>query len=109
MAQQHLHRGLELRLDALSDRIEALRRAMEHAKGAEKIERIGEIEELKKRRQALADRLRALNQEGPGLRRNIDAEWEKMTDDLTDLIEDFIMQLDADYLGARPAAAKRKR
>lgn len=43
MRRQSLHRGLECRLDALADRIEALRRATHDAKGAEKLQELGEL------------------------------------------------------------------
>ncbi len=108
MRRLGLHRGLELRLDALADRIEALRQATANAKGAEKFEDLGELGELKQRYEILTDRLHALNEEGPGFRQSVKAELEAMADDLSGIVEDFIMRLDAKYLGARTVLPTRK-
>ena len=108
MTQRSLHRGLELRLEALADRIEAIRQRMKTAKGADKIEAFGEIEELKRRRAALTEQLQALDREGPGFRQNIKAELETMVDDLSRSIEDFVMDLDASSFARQGRAMPTK-
>jgi predicted nucleic acid-binding Zn-ribbon protein len=97
-----LHPGLELRLEALAERIGVLRRAMAKATGVERLADLGEIDELDRRFRRLADRLRALNREGPGFRSDVKAEVEKITDDLSGTVEDFLMWIDAGYRGRRP-------
>ena len=92
MDEHGLHRDLELRLEALAERIAALRQKMSKAKGAEKIEEFGEVEELERRLTVLAERLQALDREGPGFRRDVKAELEKIADDLSGGVEDFVMQ-----------------
>lgn len=108
VAEQDLHRGLELRLEDLAQRIAALRQKMTAAKGAAKIEEFGEIEELERRHRVLAQRLQALNQEGPGFRQDTKAEVEKMADDLTGTIGDFVSWVDAGGNGRRPAIGGAK-
>jgi predicted nucleic acid-binding Zn-ribbon protein len=108
MAEHGLHRGLELRLEALAARIAALRQKMSRAKGAEKIEAFGEVDELDRRYAGLAERLRALDSEGPGLRQNAAAEVEKLADDLSGALEDFTMWVDSGYQGDRPTRRGRK-
>jgi predicted nucleic acid-binding Zn-ribbon protein len=102
MEEHGLHRGLEVRLGALAERIAALRRKMKKAQGAEKIEEFGEIEELERRYNVLAERLQALNREGPGFRQDVKAELEKVADDLSGSVEDFMMWVDSNYRGRRP-------
>lgn len=108
MRQKSLHRGLESRLKALGNRIEALRQATERTTGAERLERFGEIEELSKRHRALTEQLEALNQAGPGFRQNLKADWETIADDLSGIIDDFTMRLDAENLGAKRTLLVRK-
>jgi predicted nucleic acid-binding Zn-ribbon protein len=102
MENTGLHRGLELRLEALAKRIATLRRKMKQAKSAEKIEEVGEIEELERRYNVLTGRLAALNREGPGFRQDVKAELEKVADDLSDVVEDFVMWVDSEFQGRRP-------
>jgi hypothetical protein len=83
MEETGLHPGLEIRLTALATRIAELRRKMTGAKGPEKIEELGKIEELERRHKVLADRLQKLNDEGPGFRQDTKADIEKVADDLT--------------------------
>lgn len=97
-----LHRDLQLRLDALAERIAALRRNMDRTKGAAKIEDFGEIGELQGRYDVLAERLQALNREGPGFRQDVKAELERVADDLSGVVEDFALWADAGYRGRRP-------
>ncbi len=99
MKEKGLHPGLEMRLTALAARIAQLRQKMSQAKGVEKIEEFGEIEELERRHQMLEDRLRKLNREGPGFRQDVKAEIEKVTDDLTGTVQDFMTWIDS---GQRP-------
>lgn len=108
MEQHGLHRGLELRLEALAARIAALRLKMGAAQGAEKIEDFGEIEELEHRHKRLAEQLSALNREGPGFRQDVKAELEKIADDLSGTVEDFVMRVDSDNQGIRPSIRGRK-
>ena len=94
-----LHPVLEMRLAALATRIAELRLMMSQAKGLEKIEEFGEIEELEQRYKVLEERLRKLNLEGPGFRQDMKAEIEKVADDLTGTIQDFVTWVDS---GSRP-------
>ncbi len=45
----------------------------------------------------LADQLRKLNGEGPGFRPGIKAEIEKVADDLTGTVADFVTWVDSGY------------
>jgi predicted nucleic acid-binding Zn-ribbon protein len=108
MEQRGLHRGLELRLEALAARIAALRSAMSRAKGEEKLADAGEVAELEQRHQRLAERLSALDGEGPGFRHNVKAEVEKMADDLSGVVEDFTLWVDSGYCGAKPSLRGRR-
>ncbi len=91
------HRGLELRLGALAERIALLRHRMTQAQGVERIEKFGDIAELVRRHANLTERLHALDLEGPGLWPNVRAELEKIANDLSGTIEDFMMRTDAEY------------
>lgn len=108
MGHRELHRGLEHRLEALAQRIAKLRQRMSAAKGTERLEELGEIEELDRRFDALAKRLQALNREGPGFRQDVKAELEKLADDLSGTVEDFVMWVDSNYQGERPSIRRRK-
>jgi len=70
---------------------------MSQAKGLEKIEEFAEIEDLEGRYKLLADRLQALNGEGPGFRPDMKAELEKVADDLTGTVNDFVSWVDSGY------------
>jgi hypothetical protein len=65
--------GLEFRLEALTERIGVLRRAMAKATGVERLADLGEMDELDRRYRRLAERPRALNREGPGFRSDVKA------------------------------------
>lgn len=108
MDQMPLHPGLELRLEALAERIAKLRQKASTAAGVEKIEEFGEIEELERRHKELAERLQALNREGPGFRQNMKAELEKVVDDLTGMVEDFMLRADAVQFAGRNPRTPRK-
>jgi predicted nucleic acid-binding Zn-ribbon protein len=97
MEETGLHSGLEMRLTALATRIAALRQKMSHAKAPEKIEEFGEIEGLERRYKVLEDQLRKLNGEGPGFRQDMKAEIEKVADDLTSTVEEFVTWVDSGY------------
>lgn len=92
-----LHRDLEFRLEALAARIASLRKSMKAARGAEKMEDFGALVELERRHQALADRLRRLNREGPGFRPEVKAEVERLTDDLMSIVDNFVNRTDAAF------------
>ena len=108
MENTERHRGLELRLEALAQRIAKLRQRMRTAKGTKRLDELGEIEELDRRFDALAKRLQALNREGAGFRQDIKAELEKLADDLSGTVEDFVMWVDSNYRGERPSVRGRK-
>lgn len=97
MNDDGLHPDLELRLKALAARIGSLRKGMKAARGAAKMEEFGELAELERRHQALAERLRQLNREGRGFRPNAKAEMERLTDDLTAIVDDFVNRTDAAF------------
>ena len=98
MEKTGLHRGLEMRLAALATRIAKLKQDIGPAKGIEKIVDAGTIEQLEQRYKVLADQLRLLNREGSGFRQNVNAEIDKMIDDLTGTLESFVMRIDAQNL-----------
>jgi predicted nucleic acid-binding Zn-ribbon protein len=108
METSGLHQGLELRLEALAERIAALRRKLGAAQGKEKVEDFGEIAELERRYATLAERLQALNREGPGFRQDAKAELEKVADDLSGTIEDLMSWIDSDHPGNPPPIRGRK-
>jgi hypothetical protein len=97
MAETGLHSALELRLAALARLIAKLRQTMRQAKGIEKIEEFDEIEGLERRYKVLEDQLRKLNGEGPGFRQDMKAEIEKVADDLTGMVEEFVTWVDSGY------------
>ncbi len=97
MEETGLHPALEMKLTALATRIASLRQKMSHAKVLEKIEELGEIGELERRHKVLADQLPGLNREGAGFRQDMKAELEKVADDLTGTVEDFVSWIDSGY------------
>lgn len=109
MNQQGLHRGLELRLEALASRIAALRQKTNTVAGTEKIEMLGEIDELQRRYEQMVERLRALDREGAGFRQDTKAELEKIADDLSGSVDDFITWVDSGSQGSRPTIRGTKR
>jgi len=94
MKEKSLHPGLEMRLAALAERIVNLRQGMTQESGLDRIEDLGEIEQLERRHKLLSDELQALNAEGPGHWQNVKAEMEKRIDDVTSTVEEFIIRLD---------------
>lgn len=69
---------------------------------------LGKIEELAQRYKVLADQLRLLNREGSGLRQNVNAEIDKMIDDITGTVESHIMQINSqNLLDQSPKGQKR--
>ena len=105
MEKPESHAGLEARLTALAGRIAHLRQVMRSATGLEKIKELGDIEELERRYRTLQDRLHDLNRDGPGFRPAVKAEIEKVADDLSATVEDFVMWIDA---GFRPEQGPKK-
>jgi hypothetical protein len=97
-----LHPGHGLCPEALAERIGVLRRPMAKATGVERVADLGEIDEPDRRYRRLADRLQALNREATGFRSDVKAEVEKIADDLSGTVEDFLMWIDAGYRGRRP-------
>jgi hypothetical protein len=70
---------------------------MAGAEGIEKIEDLGEIDRLERRRQELKTQLDELNREGPGFRHEMKNELEKLSADLSGAGEAFIMWTDSGY------------
>ncbi|MGA7674269.1 MAG: hypothetical protein WCA78_04395 [Rhizomicrobium sp.] len=69
---------------------------------------LGKIEELAQRYKVLADQLRLLNREGSGLCQNVNAEIDKMIDDITGTVESHIMRIDSqNLLDQSPKGQKR--
>lgn len=99
MEEHGLHRGLEARLEALAIRIAAARQSLGADTGSKKIAQLAEIKELEHRYTMLAERLAALNREGAGFRQDVKAELEKVADDLSAIVDDFLMRVDSDYRG----------
>jgi predicted nucleic acid-binding Zn-ribbon protein len=97
MTGQGFHRVLEARLEALGDRIDALRHKMAKSEGAEKVEAFGEVDELEQRYKSLGGRLQSLNSEGAGFRQDAKAEVEKLADDLSGAVEEFTLWVDRGY------------
>jgi hypothetical protein len=94
MEQTVLQQTLKRRLSVLATRIGDLRQKMDHMTGAERLAQFGEIDVLEGRYEALDDRIRHLDPQATGA---IAAETEVMADDLADLVDDFIMRIDAGY------------
>ena len=79
---------------------------MERARGLEKIEVLGEVDELQRRYSILERRLRMLNREGPGFLRNIRAALARTADDFTGTVGDFVIRLDS-YRHARSSTQSK--
>ncbi len=101
MANHDLHRGLRLSLDKLGERIAQLGESARGSGGVENTGRVVKLEQLERRHKELADRLDALNREGPGFRHEVKVELEKMADDLSGTVENFLSWVDADERGDR--------
>lgn len=108
MERTGLHPGLEARLAELVTRIAELKRKLNHTEGIAKVETAEEVEHLEQRYEYLEDRLRALDREGPGVRQDATAEFEKLADDLGGMVESFVTWVDsgADLVG-RPKMPKK--
>jgi len=106
MQQARLHRGLELRLKVLGDRIRTLKDKMSRTEGLQKIEALGVIGRLEGRYKELKDRLDELNREGPGFRHGMKNQLEKMSFDLSGALEDFITWADSGYHPDKRPASK---
>ncbi|MGO9485427.1 MAG: hypothetical protein ACLPX9_12705 [Rhodomicrobium sp.] len=103
MKRESLHRGLELRLEVLRQRIRTLTDEMSRAEGIQKIEVLGDIVRLERRYDELKSSLDELNREGPGFRHGVTYELEKFLSDVAGAFGDFIMWTDSRYLrGKRP-------
>ena len=106
MEQTGPHRGLELRLNVLEDRIRMLKDKMNRAEGVQKIEATGAINRLEERYKELKDHLDELNREGPGFRHGMKNELEKLSFDLSGALEDFITWADSGYHPDKRPASK---
>ena len=105
MEQADLRPRLELRLTVLATRIAQLRHKMTHAAGPERIEELGEIDQLQERSKMLEKQLRDLEHQEPGAIPGVKAEIEIMADDLAGTVDDFMMRIDAKF--RRDAAEKK--
>ncbi len=101
MPQKGRHAVLEARLEALAARIEELKGKLSRAKGIERVEEAGEIEELTNRHKTLRDRLQELDREGAGFPQDAKAELQTMADDLTTAVEDFMAWADSGFSDRR--------
>ncbi len=106
MGQAHPHRGLELRLEVLRNRIRTLKGKMDRAEGIQKIEALGVIARLEGRYKELKDHLEELNREGPGFRHGMKNQLEKLAFDLSGALEDFITWADSGYQPDKRPAPK---
>jgi len=106
MQGRSLHPGLELRLRILTERIARLRAKIDRARGLEKIELLGEIDELKRRCSILERRLQTLNLKRPGFRRKIEATVARIADDFMGTLGDFMLRLDSYRHAHRPTQSK---
>lgn len=97
MHEQGLHRGLELRLETLSDRIRALKQKASRLEGIQKLQSEAKVAELEQRRNELEARLQELHREGKGFRQSFKDEIDKLTYDLGSNLDDYIMRLDSEY------------
>jgi hypothetical protein len=97
MEQADLRPRLELRLTVLATRIAQLRQKMTHAAGSERIEELGEIDQLQERSKMLEKQLLDLEHQGAGAMPGVKAEIETMADDLAGTVDDFMMRIDAKF------------
>lgn len=102
------HPALKQRLTELKRSIGELKGKIAAARGLQKIEDVGDIEDLEQRHQELAARLDNLDREGRGWAQNVKAELDLMADDLTASIERCITGADNGSLeAARPSRKPR--
>jgi hypothetical protein len=92
---QSAHPGLDLRLRDLEARIARSHRFMTTAQGADRIERVGELVELRRHYAALGRRVQALDRIEPGWWQMIRTALERAADDMTGLLGEFATSLDA--------------
>jgi predicted nucleic acid-binding Zn-ribbon protein len=97
MEQTDLRPRLELRLTVLATRIAQLRHKMTQAAGPERIEELGEIDQLQERSKKLEKQLLDLEHHGAGAMPGVKAEIETMADDLAGTVDDFMMRIDAKF------------
>ena len=102
MKRESLHRGLELRLEVLRQRIGTLTDEMGRAEGIQKIEILGDIVRLERRYNELKSSLDDSIARAP-LWHGVIYELEKLFSDVVGSFGDFIMWTDFRYLtGKRP-------
>jgi len=87
MELKTLHPELEADVESLSARIVALKSRITRESNPAKIEDAGQLVALEQQHSALAQRLHALNQEGPGFHQSVKAECIVIADDLSRMIE----------------------
>ena len=97
MQEKGSRRGLELRLKTLEARIRTLKSNMAQMEGTKKLEELGKIERLERRKEELERLLQELNREAPGFRHEIKCELAKLSYDFSGVFEDFIMSIDSRY------------
>jgi hypothetical protein len=102
------HPALKQRLTDLERRIGELKVKIAAARGVQKIEDVGDIEDLEQRHKELAAQLDNLDREGRGWAQNVKAELDLMADDLTASIERCMTRADDGSLEAvRPGQKPR--
>ncbi|MGA7327933.1 MAG: hypothetical protein WBX25_26465 [Rhodomicrobium sp.] len=97
MHEQSLHRGLELRLETLSDRIRTLKQKTARLEGIQKLQSEARVAELEQRRNELEARMQELNSQGKGFQQSLKDEIDMLTYDLGSNLDDYVMRLDSEY------------
>ncbi len=97
MEQVSLHRGLELRLEALAARIRMLREKTDRTGGVEKLDGHRQIDELEQRQKSLETRLDELRSEDPTASHGLTDEVEKLSYDLSGAVDNVILWVDSGY------------
>jgi predicted nucleic acid-binding Zn-ribbon protein len=92
MTIKTLHPDLEAHVAGLRDRITTLKNKISHDSEAERVEDLGRLTVLEQHHHALAEKLRALNQEGPGFRQTVKAEILVLAEDLHRLLESLSLR-----------------
>jgi chaperonin cofactor prefoldin len=91
MMTKHLHPELGQRLRMLEGRINTLQQTLKAETGSNKVYGCGTLHALEQRHDSLQERIRTLNDEGPGFRQNVKAEIIVMADDLHAMIDSMIV------------------
>ena len=91
MMTKHLHPELAQRLRMLEGRITTLKQKLNAGSGSEKVNGSGTLHALEQRHGSLQERVRTLDDEGPGFRQDVKAEIIVMADDLHAMIDSMIV------------------